>query len=140
MQDNPYQSPTAPITQSQPADGTRRRRFRFRYIPATLCFFYGGIGVLALLFLNVVIAAFVGRSGSVGVNFGPLALIDAGLTSYFAIWIFAGRLWLKGRWLYAVVTVVIILGIGFAVDRGMKADARPGASSRTLLNRIIKHE
>jgi hypothetical protein len=140
MHDNPYQAPAAPLTRPQPADGRRRKRFRFRYIPATLCFFYGGIGLAALLFVNVVVAAFVARSGSVSVNFGPLVLVEAGMTAYFAMWIFAGRLWLRGRWLYAVVTVLIIFGVGYAIDRGTRADGEPGVPSRSLLNRIIKRK
>jgi hypothetical protein len=140
MQDNPYQPPVAPLIKPQPADGTRRKRFRFRYVPATLCFFYGGIGLVALVFLNVVILAFVKRTGSASVNFGPLLLIEAAMTAYFATWIFSGRLWLQGRWLYAVTTVVMILGVGLAFDRATSADGERGGSSRMLFNRIIRRQ
>jgi hypothetical protein len=62
------------------------------------------------------------------------------MTAYFATWIFAGRLWLQGRWLYAVTTVVMILGVGLAFDRATSADGERGGSSRMLFNRIIRRQ
>ena len=137
---NPYQPPTAPLTKPQIADGPRRKRFRFRLVPATFCFIYGGVGLLSLLFLNVMIGVEIARSGADRVNFGPLVLIEAAAAAYCAVWLWAGRLWLQGKWLYAVITVLSIFLGGVAVDRAMKAGPHGGDASRWILNRIVRTE
>lgn len=60
--------------------------------------------------------------------------------AYFATWLWAGWLWLRGKWLYAVAAVLIIVGVGLAVDRAMKAGQDGGDWSRAFLNRTIKPE
>jgi hypothetical protein len=135
QEENPYQPPDAPLATPEAARGARRSWFRFRYIPATLCFFYGGIGVAALLFMIAMFVLLALDAGASRINLGATALVVTAGLFYFTMWLWTGWLWVKGRWLYATLLVLTLLGVGLAIDRVFKADRQHG---NPLLRRVVQ--
>ena len=51
--ENPYQPPLASLAEPVSPPDRPQRRFRFRVIPATLCFLYGGLLVAAIFVVQL---------------------------------------------------------------------------------------
>jgi len=138
MDENPYQPPLAPLTQNAPPPDQPRRRFRFRVIPATLCFIYGGLLAFAFVVQIGLIAWLAARVGPSRVDFGIVLLIMAGLSAFSAIFLFAGWLFLRGKWLWAVTSIALAFGAGFGLDRLIRHGERGDGPAIAILRRIVK--
>ena len=120
MHENPYRPPDTEFAAEQAGAAAPRKRFRFRVIPATLCFVYGGVGFLVLVMLAVVMTALVVRAGAERFNFLPMSIAFAGLLACFSLVFGAGWLWLRGKW-FREAAVIAGFGIGMAVQWAMQS-------------------
>jgi hypothetical protein len=138
MLENPYKPPAIPLNETQSVETAPRKHFRFRVIPATLCFTFGGVGVAAWVFQAVVIAAFMLRLGPARFNFGVMAIILAGQLICYSLSLVDGWLWLRGRWFRALAVLAAAYGIGVAVDLSTRAAYDGTGPARGYMNRFIK--
>jgi len=137
MRENPYQPPAAPLTETDSPADRPRRRFRFRVIPATLCFVYGGSMSFAFVAQVGLIAWLAARVGLARINLGLVLLILAELSSLGALLLSAGWLCLRGKWLWAVTSIALAFGVGFGLDRTIGAGWQRDMSTK-FLHRIVK--
>jgi hypothetical protein len=107
VSENPYKPPSAPLTQTEPPSSAKW--FRWRYIPAAICFFYGGLGVLAVLLLLVVSVMLIARLGTSRIRFDAMVLSIMMSGIGFGMFLVAGRSWLRGKWVRALVLTVAAL-------------------------------
>ncbi len=138
MHENPYQPPAAPLTETAPPPASPRRRFRFRVVPATLCFVYGGFLAFAFLVHIALIAWLAARVGFGRINVGTLLLTMAGLSTFSALLLYAGWLFLRGKWLLAVASVTLAVGVGLVLDRTTGLGSRGEGPAKEILRRIVK--
>ena len=138
MLENPYKPPSIPLHEAQPAAAAPRKRFRYRLIPATLCFTFGGLCVAGWVFQVVAIAALIVRVGPARFNFGAMAIVLVGQLICFSLFLLDGWFWLKGRWYRAVAVSVAAYGIGVTADWGTRAAYDGTGPGGSFLNRFIK--
>jgi hypothetical protein len=138
MLENPYRPPETEFAAEQAGAAAPRKRFRFRVVPATLCFVYGGVGFLALVMLAVVMTAQVVRAGSERFNFLPMSIAFAGLLACFSLVFGAGWLWLRGKWFRAMAAVIAGFGIGMAVQWAMQSSNGRIGRSRGFYDVFLK--
>jgi hypothetical protein len=136
MLENPYRPPTIPPNEIQSGEAAPRKRFRSRVIPATLCFTFGGLGVAAWVFQAVVMAAFVARAGRDRFNIDVIVFVLGGQLGCFSLFLVAGWLWLRGRWLRALVVLLAAYGIGVAAFSGMQGGK--AANGRAYTDQFVK--
>ena len=99
MSENPYKPPSAPLTETEPVSFWKR--FRWQYIPAAICFFYGGFGILGALLLLVVSVMLIARLGMSRIRFDAMVLSIMMSGIGFGMFLVAGRSWLRGKWVRA---------------------------------------
>ena len=138
MPENPYQPPTAPLTEHEPQRARPGKRFRFRIVPAALCIFYGGALSLALAGQVVLVASVAARVGIARLDIGPVMLIFTVLGLSAASFLVAGSLWHRGKWGLAVAATLFGFALGFVMDPvGRRGWERQGPT-RSFLQRIVK--
>ncbi len=101
MLENPYEPPKTRLHETQAGEAAPPRRFRFRLIPATLCFVFGGLGVAAWVFQAVLIAALLMRAGLDRFNIGAIVIVLVAQLGCFSLIVFGGWFLLRGRWFRA---------------------------------------
>ncbi len=138
MHENPYQPPEAPLNESLAGATPPRKRFRFRIIPATLCFFYGGSFVIVVVVQIGLIIWLAAQFGISRINFGTLAIIMGGLVLYTAAILFSGWFWLKGKWRWAVSSIVLAVGAGVVVQVTMGRGKPRESTTRVFINHVLK--
>jgi hypothetical protein len=115
MSENPYESPSAPLTEPEPLP--IRNRFRWRYIPAAICIIWGGLGTLFVLFSVVGAVQFIARVGITRMSLERvLNLTIKGIHS--GMFLIAGWSWLRGQWLLALdlpVAAILVLPISLCL-------------------------
>jgi hypothetical protein len=115
MTENPYQPPKVELIDDQPSGASLLKRFRYRFIPATLCFVYGGLGLIACVILAVTVIPVIVRVGPERFNLVRMVLASAVLCGVFGLVIGSGWLWLRGKWLGAVSALVVAFLVGVAM-------------------------
>jgi hypothetical protein len=134
----PYQTPSAPLTEAAAPSGLPPGRFRFRVVPATLCFLHGGSLAIAFVIQIGLPAWVAAQVGSSRLDFEALSFIVTGPGAFSALILFAGWLFLRGRWLEAVALVAWAFGVGFAVDRSIGRGNSGDRPAMAILRRIVK--
>jgi len=138
MYENPYQPPAAPLTESPAGASPPPKRFRFRIIPATLCFFFGGSFVIAGVVQTGLVVWLAAEFGISRINFGTLAPMMGEWVLFTASILLSGWFWLKGNWRWAVASIVLAVGAGLALQVTM-GRGKPGDDSiRVFLNHVLK--
>jgi hypothetical protein len=120
MLENPYQPPTIPPNEIQSGETGPRKRFRYRVIPATICFTFGVLGVAGWVFQAVLMAVLVLRAGPERFNINRIVIVLGGQLGCFSLFLVGGWLWLRGMWFRAVVVIVAAYGTGVAAFSGMQ--------------------
>jgi hypothetical protein len=138
MLENPYQPPNVELQEEEAFAARPRKRFRFRFIPATLCFVYGGAGVIGCLILAVALIAALVRVGPEHFNVVRMTLAYTALCCFFGLVLGSGWLWLKGRWLGAVATLVAAIAIGLAMQAVMNRLNNGRRGSREFYDAFVK--
>jgi hypothetical protein len=138
MPENPYQPPSAPLTEEQATPVGLRKRFRLRLIPATLCFVFGGSSAFAFVLLVGLVVFLITRVGVSRIDFGVvmLVLIEVGL--FAALLLFSGGLWLRGRWRSALLSIVLAFVAAFLLDVTIGRPNQGRGSMGDLLDRMLK--
>lgn len=111
---DPYKSPQIVDETKEPSAAeapTPRRTFRWRVIPASLCWLFGGVTLLVVPF------AVVNNWKYLSVNWAdslPWILLDIASLAKFPSMIgfsvallYAGNHWMKGRWVFAIAFSII---------------------------------
>ncbi len=136
MDENPYQPPAARLTETASSPNRPRARFRFRLIPATLCFVFGGSIAFGLVAQVGLIAWLAARVGFSRINLGLVLLILVELSAYSALLLYAGWLCLRGKWLGAVTSIALAFAVGFGLKQTIGGETRGGGSIQSFLHRI----
>ncbi len=138
MTENPYQPPKVEVLHEQAGAVRPRRRFRFRFIPATLCFVYGGCGTVGCLILAVTLIAFVVRVGPERFNLVRMTLAYAALCGLFGLVLGSGLLWLRGKWIGAVATLVAGITIAMIMQAVMISSNEGRRGSREFYDAFVR--
>jgi hypothetical protein len=117
---NPYRSPvtaTRPVEVAVPSPSVRRR-FRWRVIPVTLLYLYGGgviAGGLGIVFATLCLAVFGGDRFQSRIGLGGAAvcvcLICPGAIALGCLFLFAGRSLWQGRWRRGIAATILAFAI-----------------------------
>jgi hypothetical protein len=137
MLENPYKPPTFPLHATESGEVGPRKRFRFRLIPATICFVFGGIGVAGTAFQAALIAALIARDGPDRFNLSAIVVINGGQFACYVLFVLAGWLWIRGRWFRALAVMAVAYGIGVAVFSGGQA-GEDDPQNRAYFRRFLK--
>jgi hypothetical protein len=113
MEEDPYRPPAGLIAAKRKAElSAPPRRFRARLIPASCCFALGGLMTVGILAGWASLIPMIARYGVARVLWHQATLRLMLVTPTGPMYLVAGWLWLRRRWLLATLLTVASFGWG----------------------------